>query len=197
MRIPIPGKTTFHCNDIIMDAMASQITSLAIVYATVYSDTDQRKHQSSASLGFVRGIHRSPVNSPHKWSVTWKMVPFDDVIMCKGSRVLTQRAVTNVTNRYNVFIFYPLRLYCVNPTVQINQRGSDLTYDLFPDTVWLTVLMQTIFAVNENIPVPHVGNYRQSSNIRRTLTGNRIVDHSDVVGASPDGAAPTTSSFST
>ena len=42
---------------------------------------DQRKHQSSASLAYVRGIHRGPVNSPHKWPVTWKMLPFDDVIM--------------------------------------------------------------------------------------------------------------------
>ena len=64
-----------------MGAMASQITSLTIVYATVYSGADQRKHQSSASLAFVRGIHRSPVNSPHKWPVTRKMFPFDDVIM--------------------------------------------------------------------------------------------------------------------
>ena len=39
--------------------------------------------------------------------------------------------------------------------------------------------------------------YRKVSNIRRTLVGNKIVDHSDVVGASPVGAAPTTSSFST
>ena len=39
--------------------------------------------------------------------------------------------------------------------------------------------------------------YRKSSNIRFTLAGNKIVDHSDVVGASPIGAAPTTSSFST
>ena len=55
-----------HYNDVIMSAMASRITSLAIVYSTVYSSTDQRKHQSSASLPFVRGIHRWPVNSPHK-----------------------------------------------------------------------------------------------------------------------------------
>ena len=39
--------------------------------------------------------------------------------------------------------------------------------------------------------------YRQTSNIRRTVVGSKIVDHSDVVGASPVGAAPTTSSFST
>ena len=71
-----------HYGDVIMGMIASQITSLTIVYSTVYSDTDQRKHQSSASLAFVRGIHRGPVNSPHKWPVTRKMCPFDDVIMC-------------------------------------------------------------------------------------------------------------------
>ena len=64
--------------------MASQITSLAIVYSTVYSGADQRKHQSSASLAFVRGIHQSPVNSSHKGPVTRKIFPFDDVIMKKN-----------------------------------------------------------------------------------------------------------------
>ena len=66
-----------------MGAMASQITSLTIVYSTVYSGTEQSKHQSSASLAFAWGIHRGPVNSPHKWPVTWKMFPFDEVIMQK------------------------------------------------------------------------------------------------------------------
>ena len=47
-----------HYNDVIMTTMASQITSLTVVYSTVYSDADQRKHQSSASLAFVWGIHR-------------------------------------------------------------------------------------------------------------------------------------------
>ena len=66
-----------------MGAMASQITSLTFVYWTIYSGADQRKHQSSASLASVRGIHRWPVNSPHEWPVTRKMFPFDDVIMCR------------------------------------------------------------------------------------------------------------------
>ena len=65
-----------------MGTMASQITSLTIVSSTVYSGADQRKHQSSVSLAFVQGIHRGAVNSPHKWPVTRKMFPFDDVIMC-------------------------------------------------------------------------------------------------------------------
>ena len=70
-----------HYNEVIMGAMASQITGLMIVYSTVYSGADQRKHRSSASLAFVRGIHRWPVNSPHKEPVMRKMFPFDDVIM--------------------------------------------------------------------------------------------------------------------
>ena len=47
-----------HYIDVIMTTVASQITSLTVVYSTVYSDADQRKHQSSASLAFVWGIHR-------------------------------------------------------------------------------------------------------------------------------------------
>ena len=72
-----------HCNDVIMGAMVSQITSLTIVYLTIYSGANQRKHQSSASQAFVRGIHRSPVNSTHKWPATRKMFQFDDVIATK------------------------------------------------------------------------------------------------------------------
>ena len=64
-----------------MNTVASQITSLTIVYSTIYSGADQRKHQSSPSLALVWGIHRGPVNSPHRGPVTRKMFPFDDVIM--------------------------------------------------------------------------------------------------------------------
>ena len=66
-----------------MSLMASHITSLTIVYSTVYSGADQRKLQSSVSLAFVWGIHRGPVNSPHKRPITRKLFPFDDVIMYK------------------------------------------------------------------------------------------------------------------
>ena len=68
-----------------MSVMTSQITSLTIVYSSVYSDADQRKHQSSASLAFVRGIHRWPLNSPHKGPATRKNSPFDDVIMVNSA----------------------------------------------------------------------------------------------------------------
>ena len=64
-----------------MGAIAFQITSLTIIYSIVNSDADQRKHQSSASFAFVRGIHRGQLNFPHKWPVTRKMFPFDDVII--------------------------------------------------------------------------------------------------------------------
>ena len=74
-------------SDVIMGAMASQITGLTIVYSTVYSGADQRKHQSSASMAFVRGIHRWPVYFPHKWPVTRKVFPHDDVIMCSANIV--------------------------------------------------------------------------------------------------------------
>ena len=77
-----------HDNDVIV--------SLTIVYSTVYSVTDQSKHQSPASLAFVRGIHRWPVNSPHKGPVMRKIFPFDDVIM--------QGLVQNIW--YNQFIYY-------------------------------------------------------------------------------------------
>ena len=71
----------WHCCDVIMGTMASQITSLTIVYSAVYSGADQREHQSSASLAFVWEINRGPVNSQHKWPIKWEMFPFDDVIM--------------------------------------------------------------------------------------------------------------------
>ena len=84
-----------------MGTFASQITSLAIVYPTVYSGADQRKHQSSASLAFVWEIHRGPVNSPHKLPVTRKMFPFDDVIM------IQENAFENVDCRIAVILSHP------------------------------------------------------------------------------------------
>ena len=57
-KIVLHDSQLIHYDDVIMTTMASQITSLTVVYSTVYSDADQRKHQSSASLAFVWGIHR-------------------------------------------------------------------------------------------------------------------------------------------
>ena len=91
-----------------MGTMASQITSLVNVYSTVYSVADQRKHQISASLAFVRRIHRGPVNSPHKWTVTRKMFPFDDVIMAMHNFVTEMcTAIDLLQNICNAPFPYP------------------------------------------------------------------------------------------
>ena len=102
-----------HYDDVIMTMLASQITSLTVVYSIVYSGVNQRKHHSSASLAFVREIHRGPVNFPHKWPVTRKMFPFDDVIMF--------REFSRITGLWRIFkTFYVLStldsvaFYCVN-----------------------------------------------------------------------------------
>ena len=79
----------YHYRDVIMSTMASQITSVSIVYSTVCTGPDQRKHQRSVSLAFVRGIHQWPVNSLHKGPVTRKIFPYDDVIMSYNIPALT------------------------------------------------------------------------------------------------------------
>ena len=104
-------------NDVKMCAIASTITGLTIVYSTVYSGADQRKHQSSVSLVFLWGSHRWPVNSPDKGPVTWKMFPFDNVIMmvlllsiiktrCFLQLIMLHRAMCD---------FFKLKFTCFNP----------------------------------------------------------------------------------
>ena len=88
-------ETHFHYHDVIMGAIASKITSLTIVYSTVYSDADQIK-QSSASVAFVRGIH--------KWPVTRKMFPFVDVIM----KIKSRESRSSKTSVWNVQWFWNL-----------------------------------------------------------------------------------------
>ena len=73
-----------HYSEVIMGMMASEINGVSIVCSTVCSGSDQRNLQSPASLAFVRGIHRSPVDSPHKEPVTRQMFPFHDVTMSLG-----------------------------------------------------------------------------------------------------------------
>ena len=93
--------SSFHYSDVMLSAMASQITSLTIVYSTVNSGANQRKHQSSASLAFVKGIHQWLVNSPHKWPVTRKMFLVDDDIVHSNCNSICNRySVTLHLNRY-------------------------------------------------------------------------------------------------
>ena len=70
---------------------------------TVYSGSDQRKHQSSASLVFVRGIHRWPVNSPHKGPATRKMFPFDDVIILFLQIMIRHQSLFIINNYNKIF----------------------------------------------------------------------------------------------
>ena len=113
----------WHYYDVIMGAVASQITSLTIVYSTVYSGAYQSKHQSSASLAFVRGTHRGPVNSPHKWPVTRKMLPFDDVIMGLSETTNINIVVVFLTfwltYRNSVFIYWLFELITVGNAYSI------------------------------------------------------------------------------
>ena len=111
-----------------MSAMGSQIASVSIVCSTVCSGADQRKHQSSASLAFVRGIHRWPVNSPHKGPVTRKMFPFDDVI------VVASEMDAGQYSPFNDFLFLKFSILR-NPDGTLLKEG-DLAYDAeFADTL--------------------------------------------------------------
>ena len=119
-------------SDVIMGTMASQITSLTIDYSTFYSGTDHRSilhddvikrkhfsrywpfvlgiHQSpvnSASLAFVWGIHRWLVNSQHKWPVTRKMCPFDDVVM-QNRKIIENNNIFHISLTYSVRTCYGL-----------------------------------------------------------------------------------------
>ena len=126
-----------------MSAMASHITSLTIVYSNVYSGAYQRKHQSSASLAFVRGIHRWPVNSPHKGPVTRKMFPFGDVIMCNIISGHTEdqvrvpaeetRALLDINNFGSLYLSCKLQtcrcdgIYC-SEAIILHLNGGERTF---------------------------------------------------------------------
>ena len=113
--------------------MASQISSLTIVYSTVYSGADERKHQSSTSLAFVRGIHRWPVNSPHKGQVTRKMFPFDDVIRKVDSRNQWPRHRASLilwTSAYNELQRSLLWNLCDNPAITLQTGLLKVVYKI-------------------------------------------------------------------
>ena len=123
-----------HYSDNIMSVMAFQITSLANVYSSVYSDADQRKHQSTASLAFLLRIRRSPVNSPHKWSVTRKMFPFDYVIM------LTFVSILQNEERFTQWQTYIIKIDNVTTNLQSNiyhfQYSTSHNYNFIKYLQW-------------------------------------------------------------
>ena len=105
-----------------MSVMASQITVVLIVCSTVSSCPDQRKHQGSASLAFVRGIHQWPGNSPHKGPVTRKIVPFDDVIMSSIAIRNIKVFFLNPTQSLYIYI-YISKLYNFLPIMLMLGNG--------------------------------------------------------------------------
>ena len=131
-----------------MGAMASQTTSLTIVYSTVCSGAYQRKLQSSASLAFVWGIHRWPMNSPHEWPVTRKMFPFDDAIVwlrhtiSQTSRVTSGAAVLTTWSKYeSIFVFF------MNCSLHFHQYWIKYFHDLILDSI---VMNRTWMMDHEN-----------------------------------------------
>ena len=135
-----------------MGSIASQITSLTIVYSAVCSGANQRKHQSSASVAFVRGIHWGPVNSPHKWPVTRKIFPFDDVIMRSNySSKLWTHALDRVIQlpavfswrRHGMKMFSVSMFLCGLPTTGgfSSQKASDAEMARVPKCQWRIATM--------------------------------------------------------
>ena len=109
-----------HCSDVIMSAMASQISGVSIVCSVVCSGADQRKHQRSASLTFVVGIHRWPVDSPHKGPVTRKMFKFDNGIIrnyTTRDQKLLLTASRILLDKYSKDVVWNIYLYVPNTTV--------------------------------------------------------------------------------
>ena len=125
-----------------MGAMAYQITSLTIVYPTVHSGGDQRKHQSSVSLAFVRRIHRGPVNSPHKGPATRKMIPFHDVIIltqkstnrdmcsCSWTAPTSDEILYSVNHIY--FLFHGLNIQFLGILMEIYNKARSVMAELAP-----------------------------------------------------------------
>ena len=121
-----------------MSTMASQITSLVIVCSNVYSGADQRKHQSSASLAFVWGIHRWPVNSPHKGPVPRKLFPFDGVIMCRALYLAALRAASSIVESRCCRALSPVYTACWGPLIHSSlKNNTNRTLTLWPnDSIW-------------------------------------------------------------
>ena len=121
---------------VIMGAMASQITSIAIVYSTVYWGADQRKHQSSASLVFVQGIHRWSVKFPHKGPVTRKMFPFDYVIMYSGRKSLSGRSLSGRCQSRRCHRSHILKIFADPVQCQFNSVSVQTCVYEFHQELW-------------------------------------------------------------
>ena len=102
---------TLFCSDNSrFDNSSPQHYSDVTMSSAVCSGGDHSKHQSSASLSFVRGIHRWPVDSTHERPETRKMFPFDDVIMSQllGLHLILRHYHMSHLNNW-FYIFWPYK----------------------------------------------------------------------------------------
>ena len=183
-----------HYSDVIMGTIASEIASLTIVYSTIYSDADQRKHQSSASLAFVWGIHRGPVNSPHKWPVTRKMFPFDDVIMLTPIPLSFWKASVD-SNHGNIYSTgCNLCMRCTRLLDDLFRNGTFyILFDILlcPRTIgYLKVTFKHgeyfLWTQTHSIPLPTLTHWRRVTHICVSKLTTIGLDN----GLSPGGAKP-------
>ena len=153
--LSVPWLESCHYNDIIISMMASEITSVPIVYWTICSGADQRKYQSSASLAFVRGIYQWPVNSPHKIPVMQKMFPFDDVIMDSLPECCNN--VVTIFFQFVAWFSIPMALSCKSGTCAGKSIPQWATLTHLPLDKMADILADDIFKsifLNEKDKIP-------------------------------------------
>ena len=141
-----------HYRDVIMSAMASQITGVLSVCSNICSGADERKHQSSVSLAFVRGIHRPPVDSPHKGPATREMCPFDDVIMLgvedtSKEEMVGVRISESFSNRV-LFMAATQKYICNTMWLKRRRRYNMITWCLSGAKMLSTIIMQTGWCIS-------------------------------------------------
>ena len=139
----VSQNTQFHHSDVIMSMMATQIAGISIVYWSVSSGADQRKHRSSVPLAFVREIHHWPGNSQHKRPVKWKIFTFDDIIMF--SHVTWRISSTIAAMRHDRKCKYTFTF----PEMNSTQRLTHITCK-FSDVRSLTCQKTNIIFFREN-----------------------------------------------
>ena len=126
-----------HYNDVIMGAIASQTTSLTIVFSIVYLGTDQRKHQSSVPLAFVRGIHRRPMTSNAENVSIWRRHHDKNVI--KVIKVASYETINQIIYAINI------QLFC--------HRASQVWYDLMFS--WITIMKRVSCKSHDGCTIHH------------------------------------------
>ena len=117
-----------------MSAMTSQITGVLIVYSTVCSCADQRKHQSSASLAYVRGIHRWSMTSPHIRRITRKcfhLMALSWWICRRRSTIYSHSYVTILWHNRDCIYNVCILLILFFPTLSILRRTGDRWFDRY------------------------------------------------------------------